>query len=275
MTWSTHGWVARGAALAPCVVGGVVLLSLGCASTSRPHVEAAGRTLQEARIAGVETGAPIAFRDAERTLERAEAASEAGDDAEAQHLAQLSEERLSVAQAISDEKALRGQSDTLVDQATDRALAAREASAAAAQRSAASEHERADDLLVELQALQARQEPRGLVLTLGDILFSVDGTTLAPGAAPHLERLASFLRANPDRDVLIEGHTDSSGSDVYNDDLSLRRAEAVRDRLVALGVSSSRMRVVPRGESQPIASNETGAGRQQNRRVEVVVEPSR
>ncbi|HVP29154.1 MAG TPA: OmpA family protein [Myxococcota bacterium] len=247
---------------------------VACASPSRPRVEAAATSLQGARAEGVDVRAPIAYREAEQTLERANTALDRGDDAEARHLAELTEERVLVARSVAEEKQLRVESEALVDRATDQALASRAEAAVAAERRAESERSRADALLSGLQSLQAREEPRGLVLTLGDLLFDVDGATLAPGAAPHLERLAQFLRENPDRSVLIEGHTDDTGTPGHDADLSERRAEAVRDRLESLGVERSRMRVVARVASGPYASSATAAGRQEARSVEVVIRPA-
>ena len=112
---------------------------------------------------------------------------------------------------------------------------------------------------------------RGLVLTLGDVLFDTAQATLKAGADRTLDRLSSFMMEYPDRQVAIEGHTDSRGSDDYNRDLSKRRADAVRDALVDRGVQSQRIRSVGLGEAYPIAGNDTAGGMQQNRRVEIVI----
>ncbi|HET6564609.1 MAG TPA: OmpA family protein [Xanthomonadales bacterium] len=123
----------------------------------------------------------------------------------------------------------------------------------------------------ELEALKARETERGLVLTLGDVLFDTDRATLKPGAEMTLDRLAAFLNDHPDRELLIEGHTDSRGSDYYNLELSERRAGAVRLALVDRGISPARLEALGLGESYPVATNDTVAGRQQNRRVEIVI----
>ena len=122
----------------------------------------------------------------------------------------------------------------------------------------------------QLQDLQAKQTERGMVLTLGDVLFDTNKATLKPGADQKLERLAAFLQKNPNERVIIEGYTDSTGSEDYNQELSQRRAQAVSDSLAAHGVSGSRYQAVGRGQGFPVASNSTSAGRQQNRRVEIV-----
>jgi outer membrane protein OmpA-like peptidoglycan-associated protein len=122
----------------------------------------------------------------------------------------------------------------------------------------------------QLAELQAKQTERGMVLTLGDVLFDTAAATLKPGAATVLDRVAGFLEENEGTKVMVEGHTDSRGSDQYNAQLSQRRAEAVADALAFRGIERGRVEAVGRGESLPVASNDTAAGQQQNRRVELV-----
>ncbi len=128
----------------------------------------------------------------------------------------------------------------------------------------------AEKLRNELTALQAKPTERGMVLTLGDVLFDTARSDLKPGALPTIERLAAFMRENAAYQLLIEGHTDSRGDDAYNLQLSERRADAVRAALLSRGLGSDRVRVRALGETFPVASNESADGRQQNRRVEVV-----
>lgn len=109
----------------------------------------------------------------------------------------------------------------------------------------------------------------------GDVLFDFNSSVVKPGAYPEIDRLARILREYPDTKIRIEGHTDNIGSEEYNLRLSQRRAEAVRDLLVAKGVSPSRITAIGYGESRPKASNDTSYGRQLNRRVEIFIEPMR
>jgi outer membrane protein OmpA-like peptidoglycan-associated protein len=109
------------------------------------------------------------------------------------------------------------------------------------------------------------------VLTLGDVLFDTAQANLKPGAASTMDRLAQFMRDYGERQVMIEGHTDSRGEDAYNIDLSQRRAAAVRDALLERNIEPQRIRIVGLGEGYPVASNDTQAGMQQNRRVEIVI----
>ena len=124
-------------------------------------------------------------------------------------------------------------------------------------------------LVVEITNL--RETSRGIVISLSDILFDVNQSTLKPGAAQNIARIATVLRQYPDKQIAVEGHTDSDGSDSYNQDLSQRRAAAVREALVAGGVNAGLITSKGFGESQPVATNATPVGKQQNRRVEVVV----
>ncbi|HXC59121.1 MAG TPA: OmpA family protein [Steroidobacteraceae bacterium] len=132
----------------------------------------------------------------------------------------------------------------------------------------------ATDHLARPRTLSSAQRPataaRGMALT-ADILFATDSDELDSSAASNLDRLAAFLVKYRARTGLIEGYTDSSGMDFGNQDLSLRRAESVHSYLVAHGIDATRLVSVGRGSARPVASNESVVGRQQNRRVEVLI----
>ena len=128
-----------------------------------------------------------------------------------------------------------------------------------------------EQLSRELSDLKAKQTERGIVLTMGDVLFESGKATLSSEAVRNVEKLAGFLQQHPARNLLIEGHTDSVGSDEYNLGLSEWRAGAVKDQLVAGGVNQERITTIGYGKRYPVAGNDTTAGRQQNRRVEVVI----
>ena len=133
-----------------------------------------------------------------------------------------------------------------------------------------------NDALTQLRSLVAeitniKETSRGLVISLSDILFDVNQATLKAGAANNVQKIAAILNQYPNYQISVEGHTDSQGSDAYNQSLSERRAAAVRTQLVAGGVAEGRISSKGFGESQPVASNDAPAGRQQNRRVEVIV----
>ncbi|OGP66440.1 MAG: hypothetical protein A2170_07900 [Deltaproteobacteria bacterium RBG_13_53_10] len=128
-----------------------------------------------------------------------------------------------------------------------------------------------DQLSRELSDLKAKQTERGIVLTMGDVLFDSGKADLSSVAIRNVDKLADFLQQHPARNLLIEGHTDSVGSDEYNLALSEKRANAVRDQLVAKGIAAERITPMGYGKKYPMAGNDTPAGRQQNRRVEVVI----
>ena len=127
------------------------------------------------------------------------------------------------------------------------------------------------DLQRQLAEMQAKPTDRGLVLTLGDTLFATGKAEIQSGAAANLDRLTAFMTQYQDRTVVIEGYTDSMGSEEMNLSLSQRRADAVKNYLTNQGVVSTRMSSSGRGENSPVADNESAAGRQQNRRVEVII----
>jgi outer membrane protein OmpA-like peptidoglycan-associated protein len=129
----------------------------------------------------------------------------------------------------------------------------------------------ADQLMKEVSQLKGQLTERGIVLTMGDVLFATDQSTLSPNAHRNVEKLAEFLQKYPKRNVLIEGHTDNVGADEYNLSLSQRRAEAVKEALVAKGIDPGRIWTKGYGKRYPVASNDTPAGRQLNRRVEVII----
>jgi outer membrane protein OmpA-like peptidoglycan-associated protein len=196
----------------------------------------------------------------------------------AQRYADISQEL--VAEATAREEVERGEAERnrIIADAREREAEAATRQAREATReldaqalAADAAQERASDLERELEELEARNTDRGLVLTLGDVLFDTGEATLKAGAATTIDRLAQFMRDYPEHAVRIEGHTDSTGSDETNRSLSERRAQSVRDALLARGLAAERIATLGYGEAQPIAGNDTAAGRQQNRRVEIVV----
>jgi outer membrane protein OmpA-like peptidoglycan-associated protein len=131
--------------------------------------------------------------------------------------------------------------------------------------------QQAANLQSEVDALKATQTSRGIVLTLGDVLFDTGKSELKPGASRKLDQLAQFLNDHPDRRVEIDGFTDSVGTDAYNEELSQNRADSVRAALLARGIDGTRITTQGFGKEYPVASNTDSGGRQLNRRVEVVI----
>jgi outer membrane protein OmpA-like peptidoglycan-associated protein len=143
------------------------------------------------------------------------------------------------------------------------------AALSAQQNDASQQHSR--QLESALADLQAKKTDRGLVITLGDVLFATGQAELRPGGRHSLDKLSNFMRQYPQRTVQIEGFTDNVGSEEYNQRLSEHRADAVRDVLTNAGVASDRIQTRGLGKSSPVADNDSATGRQQNRRVEVII----
>jgi outer membrane protein OmpA-like peptidoglycan-associated protein len=219
-----------------------------------PQVEASPR-------AGV---AASNVSEARKALDRAnKMADEGGKVGDIQYEAQVASRNAQIA----NEKILAAQAREEIDKGNAERQAvlaeAREAQAKAAER-------RASTLEQELADMRARKTDRGMVLTLGDVLFDTGKATLKPGAYNTVDRLANVLKESPDRKVTIEGHTDSTGSAELNQALSERRAAAVQTALLERGVQSNQIIAVGKGMDYPIASNNDAAGRQRNRRVEMI-----
>jgi len=119
--------------------------------------------------------------------------------------------------------------------------------------------------------MQAKQTERGTLVTFGDVLFDLDKAELKPAGMRGIQKLAEFLNENPERKVVVEGYTDSTGSDSYNQQLSERRAQSVRRALTHAGVDPQRIQAVGYGEQYPVASNVSPSSRAMNRRVEVTI----
>lgn len=231
-----------------------------------PQVEASPR-------AGV---AATNVAEARKSLDRANKLADSGgkigdiqfEAQVASRNAQIANEKILAAQAQEEiEKGNAERQTVLVE--------AREAEARRNAQQAQMANQRATTLEQELSELKAKKTDRGMVLTLGDVLFDTGLATLKPGAYTTVDRLATVLKEAPDRKVLIEGHTDSVGSDAYNQGLSERRAAAVQTALLERGVSSDQITAIGKGKSMPVASNDNAAGRQQNRRVEMVFTDNR
>jgi outer membrane protein OmpA-like peptidoglycan-associated protein len=140
-----------------------------------------------------------------------------------------------------------------------------------AQRMAQDAQARSAQLEAQLADLAAKKTERGMVITLGDVLFGTDQARLTNDGITTAQKLAKVLQNNPQRTVLVEGFADSTGDTAYNQELSERRAGAVRSALEDMGIGRDRVAVRGYGESFPVAANDTSAHRQLNRRVEIVL----
>lgn len=245
------------------------------AEIARLHAEA--RTDAERRAAEAEQLAEEERRRRREERERREDADlQAQREAEARQEAEMraAEERRRLEGEMARREAEREAEREAQREAERRAEEARAAELARLQEE---QRRTREELRATLSQLgQVRQEARGLVLTLpGSIYFEVNKSVVQPAMRSRLQEIARALaRAGGDATILIEGHTDSDGSNEYNLELSRLRAEAVRSVLVSGGVPADRIETQGYGETRPIASNGTSAGKAQNRRVEVVVQGS-
>lgn len=232
-----------------------------------PDLDAARGELHRAQSA-LSSGAPMDTVDhyAYLALRAAQAGEARVDAAQAQsEVAHATEERQRLLLEAQKRQAMTAQQQ--VQAAQNEAQQAR-SQAQAAQQQLANEQQQVKQMQTE--QLGARQTDQGMVVTLSNVLFSTGKATLQPGANLQLDRLAGYLKDHPKERVLIEGNTDNTGSADLNQRLSGLRAQAVAEALQLRGVQENQYQTIGLGESYPIAGNDTSAGRQQNRRVDIV-----
>lgn len=206
-----------------------------------------------------------AVREAEEAVRLAEQPLPASEARLAEHRVYMAEQKVEIARARATTSYAEDQRERLADDREEARLAARTEEADRARRSSA-------ELQSQIDTLQAEATERGIVLTLGDVLFATGSADLQGGDDDNLNRLVDFLEEHPERGVMIEGHTDSVGDAQSNQRLSERRADSVRSYLVQRGIARDRLSTSGQGQDRPVASNESDSGRQQNRRVEVIIE---
>jgi outer membrane protein OmpA-like peptidoglycan-associated protein len=220
--------------------------------------------------------APLAIKEADAAVTTAEQPQ--ADKDLAAHRVYLADRKVETARAQAETRFAEDQRAPLsaqrerarLDARTQEADAAK-GQAATARMAAASSEQEAAELQRQIDALQAKVTDRGLVLTLGDVLFETGRADLKAGAAGNLSKLVAFLTKYPERVVVIEGYTDNVGSDDYNQALSQRRADSVRSYLVRAGIDAGRLSASGMGKNDPVAGNDSAIGRQQNRRVAVII----
>lgn len=244
--------------------------------------------------------APVAIKEAEVAVRAAEVSQ--GDKEQVAHLMYIAERKVDTAQALAESRLLVEQRTALsqqretarldsrtkeVDIARSNADSARIETLAAqkevenarsnaessrlktlaAQQESANAQQKAADLQRQIAELNAKPTERGLVVTLGDVLFDTGKAELKSGATTNLAKLATFLNQHQNRSVMIEGHTDTVGNADYNQALSQRRADSVKGWLMKQGIHSDRLVTAGKGETSPVSGNDSASGRQLNRRV--------
>jgi len=252
---------AAAAAIAACSSTPERIESLETARTLVSQVEASPR-------AGV---AAANVAEARKSLAEANRlAKEGGDMADIDFQASVA----TLNAQIANEKILTAQARDEIEKGTAERqavlLQAREREAERRAQEAREAQLRSQTLEQELADLKAKKTARGIQLTLGDVLFETGKANLQPGAYPTIERLATALKEDPTRKVLIEGHTDSTGSAEFNQRLSESRAQSVQAALMERGVMANQISTIGKGATTPIASNNDPGGRQRNRRVEMI-----
>ena len=284
------------------------LLTLVAALAACSSVPRSTSLLDQTRIdyraaqnnANVARYAPVELKQAGEAMDQANAASDHSDSADKiDKLAYLAKQKIALTQEAAKQKAAEAdvvssakerdqirlaQRTNEADKAKAESQQANQAAQAALDEAALARRRteeaqsanrdaqaRATQLEAQLAELSAKRTERGIVITLGDVLFAVDVARLTPDGLRTIQKLANVLQQNPARTVLIEGYTDSTGTAPHNQELSERRAGAVRSALQDMGVAAGRVSVRGYGQSNPVASNDNAQSRQLNRRVEIVL----
>lgn len=198
-------------------------------------------------------------------------ASASSEAERARILADIQAKEAALAKAQADAKAREAEKARAEAQAQARDAEKAKGEALAQAREAEKAKAELAQLMKELSELQGQLTDRGIVLTIGDVLFATGKSDLNASAQLSMDKLADFLQKKQDRNLLVEGYTDSVGTDEYNQGLSEQRAASVKNALVKRGIASERIVTVGYGKKYPLASNATTAGKQQNRRVEVII----
>lgn len=295
--------------LAPIVLA-IAALMAGCSSTpkSTSQLEQARSEYLVAQAnPNVATYAPLEMKQASDAMAQAnEAANDRDSEDKINNLAYLAKQKIALTQEVTKRKVAEAEvasagkerDQMRLDSRTNEANAAKlsaeratltaqqaQSDAAAAQRAAqqsqmdaANAQRQTQDaqarnaqLEAQLADLAAKKTARGMVITLGDVLFGTDLSRLTPDGMRSAQKLADVLQQNPQRRVMVEGFADSTGAADYNQGLSERRATAVRTALLDMGVARERIEVRGYGESFPVAANDSAGNRQLNRRVEIVL----
>lgn len=284
------------------ILAGAVMLA-GCSTlpTTTPTLDQArGDFVAANNNPQVSKFAPLEFKSASDALEQANAAAAKRDSlAKIDQLAYLAKQKIATAQQVASQKAAeadiansgRARDRLQLEARTDEANRAKldaerakmdaqaaQAQANDAQRSAVNAEAqtreaqaRAAQLEAQMADLQAKKTERGMVITIGDVLFGTDQARLTPAGMSTVRKLADVLNQNPTRTVLVEGFTDSTGSAAHNQELSERRAASVAAALTGMGIARDRVATRGYGQAYPVAANDTAANRQINRRVEIVL----
>ncbi|MES2127977.1 MAG: OmpA family protein [Pseudomonadota bacterium] len=270
-------------------LAGAALLCVACSQTplTTPMLDQArGDYVAASNNPQIATYAPAEFKAASDALEQANGAAARNDSLnKVDQLAYLAKQKIATAREVAKGRAAEADVANAARQRDQVQLAQRTAEADrakndaahakidadSAKRDADAARAQAASLEVQLAILAVKKTERGLVVTFGDVLFATDQARLLPGGLSNVHKLADVLQQHPERRVTVEGFTDSTGTAAHNQVLSEHRADAVRAALQQEGIDPGRVLVRGYGPEYPVASNATAAGRQLNRRVEIVL----
>ena len=292
--------------LAPLLL--TVAMVIGACGSTPKTTRLLDQTRSEYRVAqshpDVAAYSALEMRQASEAMEQANASANYGDgDGKIDHLAYLAKQRIALAREVMKQKSAevaivagrhqrdqmqqgqRAKESKMATLSAEKSLQAAKGDAEqakfetelaqddaiAAQRKTQQVQARAAQLQTQLAELGAKKTERGIVITLGDVLFGTDVARLNPDGLRTAQKLARALQQDPNRTVRVEGFTDSTGTASHNQDLSQRRASAVQRALQEMGVARERVTARGYGHTNPVAANDTAPNRQLNRRVEIVL----
>ena len=256
----------------------VIVFAAGCANYAQ--VDQAKKQYSEIKNdPEVVAQAPEVLKEVEKQFDTIDMLKKNGASKELiNHHAYIAEQKIALAREKAELNAVQDEMVSIEDEHQRMLAQLQEAEARAAERraekarlEAEEAQRRSQELVNKIRDLQAQETERGIVLTLNNVLFDFGKTSLKPGSEETLRKIARFMIEYPERRVMVEGFTDNVGSENVNEELSLRRAESVKQALVDIGISPDRIMTRGYGEAYAVANNDTVAGRQQNRRVEIVI----
>lgn len=264
----------KNAYLTPTLLAMAILV--GACSSGPSSTTLLEQTRSEYQMAqnnpAVASYAPLEMKQASDALAQANTAASLNERAETvDKLAYIARQKIALAREVAKQKSAEAEVVKAARERDQILLEKRASEANQAKLSAEQAQARSAQLEAQLAELAAKKTERGMVITLGNVLFGTDQAHLNAQGIRVAQKLATVLQENPQRTVLIEGFADSTGTEAYNQELSERRANAVRMALLDLGISPARIATRGYGEAYPIAPNDTAQNRQLNRRVEIVL----
>ncbi|MFK7816869.1 MAG: OmpA family protein [Gammaproteobacteria bacterium] len=252
----------------------LVTLMCSCASTPKSYtpLENARTALENTKNQpNISEVASVTLFEADEQIKKAESALNKNDTTSADHHIYLATRKQKIAQELLTKHQQEQKLANLKQQQLEMIANARRNEATRASSETRKAQQRIQQLEQALGQYKAEETSRGTILVINDLLFNSGGANLKPPSQRRLDPLVQYLQGNSQREIIIEGHTDSIGNPEVNKRLSLQRADTVKEYLVTRGIDSTRIETRGFGEEVPVATNTTNAGRSLNRRVEVVI----